>query len=182
MSRSRSAGVSIAYAWIAIGVNCAALAVSPCSSELMIRSWSRRKASRPVICDRSGGPPPAPPANGALAPAFWPAGGGAISTPPFTLRITHPTRITLRMPAKIQGPLPSDPGPPLPPTGSPHRWQNLAPAESSAWQRAHSAAEREAPHPEQNLPLAGAPQWGQWVVGIGGENRREGGRRGMREA
>ena len=48
----------------------------------------------------------------------------------------------------------------LPPTAVPHRWQNFAPALSSAAQEAQVAPASGAPQFAQYLPVAGAPQDG----------------------
>ena len=55
------------------------------------------------------------------------------------------------------------------PTAAPQRWQNRAPGDSAAPQDAHGPADMLAPHDEQNLPLASAPQVGHFLVGSFGE-------------
>jgi hypothetical protein len=47
------------------------------------------------------------------------------------------------------------------PAGNPHRWQKRAPCISSTPHDAQRELDNEAPHSEQNLPDAAAPQAGQ---------------------
>jgi hypothetical protein len=51
------------------------------------------------------------------------------------------------------------------PTAVPQRWQYLAPGLSEAPHAAHGAEATLAPHDEQNLPVASAPQFGHLLVG-----------------
>lgn len=67
---------------------------------------------------------------------------------------------------KLRG---SDPAETEFPTAAPHRWQYFAPGVRVAPQDAHGATDMLAPHEEQNLPLASAPQFGHFLVGSLGE-------------